>query len=261
MKLTERKWFYPLVYFLLVVIAFWPPYAEVAYDSRDTQKVIFEILQRASAPYAAWGWVFHVLTLAVIGLALWKPALGGRAAAVYFGLNYFVIAAVQTRAQTPTYGYAVHTGALVAEILLGLLWLWVAWRGGLTLSFRDAPRWRWILLPFALLVFWSPVASEGGRIVFDFNPLLLLTSPDYGLAYCFLTPVFLFLLILAWPQVDGFAFRVTAFNGLLYGLFNLSAWSSPDTLVVGVMHLPLLVIPIAALWLARSKPQTSPSPA
>ncbi len=114
--LTQRKWFYPLVYFLLVVIAFLPLYTAVPYDPRNTQAVILEILQRATAPYAAWGWVFHVLTLAVVGLAVWKPQVGGRAVAAYFGLNYLVIAATQTRAETPTYGYAVHTGALVAEV-------------------------------------------------------------------------------------------------------------------------------------------------
>ncbi len=260
MKLTERKWFYPLVYFLLVFLAFLPLSTAQPYDPRsETSQVIFEILQRATRPYAAWGWVFHVLTLAVIGLSVWKPALGGRVMAAYFGLNYLVIAATQTRAETPTYGYAVHTGALAAEALLGLLWLWVAWKDGLRLDWQAIPRGRWLLLPFALLVFWSPIAYEGGRFVFDFNPLLLLTSPDYGLAYCFLTPVFLFLLILAWPQVDKFALRVTAFNGLLYGLFNLNHWAAPERMWLGVMHLPLLVMPIAALWLARSKRKMEPS--
>ncbi|HVP20926.1 MAG TPA: hypothetical protein VMS73_03595 [Anaerolineaceae bacterium] len=37
-----------------------------------------------------------------------------------------------------------------------------------------------------------------------------------------MTPLFFFLLILVYPKVDSFAFRVTAFNGLLYGLFNLT---------------------------------------
>lgn len=253
--LTSRKWFYPLVYFVLVFLSFWPPYTELPYDPRDTQKVIFELLQVSTQPYAAWGWVFHVATLAVIGLSLWKPALGGRLIAAYFGLNYLLIAALQTRGVTPSYGFAVQTGALVAGGLLGLLWLWVAWKDGVRIFWGEIPRWRWLLLPFALLVFWLPVAREGGRFVFNFNPLLLLTSPDYGLAYCFVTPVFLFLLILAWPRVNDFAFRVTAFNGLLYGLFNLSTWFDPATRVMGVMHVPLLVMPLAALWLARSKPQ------
>lgn len=255
MRLFERKWFYPLVYFLLVFISFLPPYTMRPYDPRQTQGVIFEILQVATLPYAAWGWIFHVLTLVIIGFAVWKPALGRRVVVAYFGLNYLVIAAAQTSGVTPSYGFAVHTGALVADILLGLLWLWVAWKDGLRITWQAIPRWRWLLLPFALLVFWLPIGLQGERFVFDFNPLLLLTSPDYGLAYCFLTPVFVFLLILAWPQVDAFAFRVTAFNGLLYGLFNLTHWANPDTVVLGVMHLPLLVVPITALWLARYQPQ------
>jgi hypothetical protein len=52
-----------------------------------------------------------------------------------------------------------------------------------------------------------------------------------------------------------YALRVTAFNGLLYGLFNLSHWAAPERIWLGVMHLPLLVMPIAALWLAHKPPQ------
>jgi hypothetical protein len=85
--------------------------------------------------------------------------------------------------------------------------------------------------------------------------VLLLTSPDYGLAYCFVTPVFLFLLILFYPQVDPFAFRVTAFNGLIYGLLNLTHWFNPDRLWMGVLHIPLLVLPLVALLLSAQKPE------
>ncbi len=251
MKLAERKWFYPLVYFALVVISLLPLYTEAPYDPRDTQRVIMEILQVSIAPYAAWGWFFHVATLTVIALAVWQPQIGGRAIAAYFGLNYLIIAAVQTNAHTASYGFAVQTGALVAGVLLGLLWLWVAWKDRLRLSFKEASRWKWALAPFAVLVFWSPITVEGGRAAFNFDPLLLFTSPDYGLAYCFMTPVFLFLLILAHPNVDRFALRVTAFNGLIYGLFNLTHWFNPDWTPMGVMHLPLLVLPVAALIVSR----------
>jgi len=220
--LTSRKWFYPLIYLALVIISFLPLYTERLYDPRDTQQVIFEIISRAAMPYVAWGWVFHVATLAVIALAVWNPQVGGRVAAAYFGLNYLVIAFAQTRAQTPSYGFAVHTGAMVAEILLALLWLWVAWKDRLRLSFRDAPRWRWILLPFALLVFWSPLTIEGTTATPNFDPLLLLTSPDYGLAYCFLTP--------------GFSFP--AHPGLAAG---------------GCLRLPGDGVQWAALWLVQSQ--------
>jgi hypothetical protein len=56
-------------------------------------------------------------------------------------------------------------------------------------------------------------------------------------------------LILFYPNVDEFALRVTAFNGLLYGIFNLTHWFNPDAVWLGVLHLPLLIIPLVALLL------------
>ena len=248
-RLPDHSWFYPALYGLLVVLAVLPPITQVPYDPRNAQDVILSILMVSTLPYGAWGGVFHVATLCVITLAILRPRIGGRVLAAAFGINYLLIAAVQTNAVTASYGFAVHTGALIATALLGLLWLLVAWRDRLQASFDRIPRWRWILLPLALLVFWSPMSVEGNRIVPNFDPLLLLTSPDYGLAYCFVTPVFLFLLILVYPDVDKLAFRATAFNGLLYGLFNLTHWFDPDLVWLGVMHIPLLVIPLAALLL------------
>ncbi|MCS6906769.1 MAG: hypothetical protein RML93_02670 [Anaerolineales bacterium] len=253
--MTRKKWFYPFVYFLSLVVAFLPLYTEKPYDPRQTSTVIFEILQQATLAMPSWGWIFHVLTLAILGLALWKPVLGGRAVAIYFGFNYWIVAATQTHASTPNYGFAVHTGALVISVLLGAVWLWVAWKDLLRLDFSRVPTWRWVFFPFALLVFWSPMRLEGNLVRADFNPGLLLTSPEYGFAFCFMTPMLLFLLILAYPMVSEFALRLTAFNGLLYGLFNLSYWAQPETRWLGVMHLPLLVLSMAALFLAHRRPQ------
>lgn len=245
--LTERTWFYVVVFILLGIISMLPLVTEKPYDPRNTQAVITSILMNAITPYRAWGWVFHVGTLAVIALAVFRPDLGGRVIAAYFGINYLVIAAVQTNAVTEDYGFAIQTGALVSNILLGLLWLWVAWKDKLRASFDNIPTWRWVLFPLALLAFWSPIGTMGERVVANFNPLLLLTSPDYGFAYCFMTPVFLFLLILFYPDVNTFAFRVTALNALIYGLFNLSHWSNPDLIWLGVMHLPLQILSVVAL--------------
>jgi len=248
-SLTSRKWFYPVVFVLLVVISMLPPITQVPYDPRNTQDVIASILMVSIHPYASWGWVFHVATLALIVLVFIRPQIAGRVMAGYLSVNYLLIAALQTNAVTERYGFAIQTGALVATAALGLLWLWVAWKDRLRASFVGIPAWRWILLPLALLVFWSPLDLQGDRVAPDLNPLLLLTSPDYGMAYCFVTPVFLFFLILFYPNVDAFALRVTAFNGLLYGLFNLTHWFNPDMVWMGVMHIPLLVISLVALFL------------
>jgi hypothetical protein len=250
-KWTQRRWFYPVVFALLAIISMLPPITERPYDPRNTQEVVMSILRVSTTPYRAWGWVFHVATLALIAWAVLRPHLAGRAMAAYFGVNYLLIAAAQTHAVTEAYGFALQTGALVSAVLLGALWLWVAWRDTLTASFRDVPTWRWTLLPLALLAFWVPVGMAGTRVVPTFDPLLLLTSVDYGLAFCFATPVFLFLLILFYPQVNAFAFRVTALNGLIYGLYNLTHWFDPDRVWMGVMHLPLLILSLVALFLPR----------
>lgn len=251
MIITERKWFYPLVYFGLILLSMLPPFTEIPYDPQNTQEVIVQIMMVSLNPYENWGWVFHVATLTLVILVILWPKKAGRIAAAYFGLNYLLIAALQTNGITEDYGFSIHTGALVTVGLLGIIWLWVAWKNQLQASFKQIPIWKWTLFPFALLVFWSPLSYNGTSVIPNFNPFLLLTSPDYGLAYCFLTPVFLFLLILFYPNVNGFAFRVTAFNGLIYGIYNLTHWFDPETAWLGVMHLPLLVIPMVALLLPR----------
>jgi hypothetical protein len=251
--ISNSKWFYPAIYILLVVISMVPPITEIPYDPRNTQDVIMHILMVSITPYQSWGWIFHVATLALVALIAIRPQNAGRVVAVYFGINYLLIAGLQTNAVTSKYGFALQTGAMIAAGLLGILWLVVAWRGKLEASFENVPRWRWSLLPFALLVFWSPLAIEGNTVVPNFDPLLLLTSPDYGLTYCFMTPVFIFLLVLFYPRVDDFAFRVTAFNGLIYGVYNLAHWFNPEMVWMGVMHIPLLVISLVALILPWSK--------
>ena len=76
--LTSRKWFYPLVYIVLIVLSMWPPYTHIPYDPRNTQDVILSILKVSTQPYAAWGWVLHVATLGVIALVVFRSKVAGR---------------------------------------------------------------------------------------------------------------------------------------------------------------------------------------
>jgi hypothetical protein len=89
-SLTSRRWFYPLVYGLLIVLSMLPPIAKVTYDPRNTQDVIVSILMVSILPYRSWGWAFHVATLALIALAIVRPQIAGRAMAAYFGVNYLL---------------------------------------------------------------------------------------------------------------------------------------------------------------------------
>ena len=243
-----RKWLYPVVYVLFFLINAVPLYAEKPFAPQDTQDVIINLLMICTDPYKALGPIFHVGTAIIVVLIIAFQEKMGRVLAAYMGLNYLVIAFVQTMGTTEKYGFVIHSGALITCLILGITWIVVAFKTELGTSFRDVPLSRYLLLPLALLAFWAPYDAQVRPY---FNPLLLLTSPDYGLTFCLTTPVFLFLLVLFYPKVNIFAYRITAFNGLLYGLFNIAHFFDPKLRWMGVLHLPLLIISLYALILPR----------
>ncbi|HSB67367.1 MAG TPA: hypothetical protein VLD65_12380 [Anaerolineales bacterium] len=256
-----KKWLLPLACLGLVIISMLPPYTDVPYDPRNTQEVIGSILRISIQPYQGWGWLFHLATLLLVLFILWQPAKAGRALAGYIGVNYLIIAAFQTHAITEEFGFALQTGALIGILAVGIMWLVVAIQNSLQLSLHHISKWKYLLLPFAFLTFWSPVKVEGLSVFANFDPRLLLTSADYGLAYCFVTPIFLLLLILFSTNHTSFTYRITAFNALVYGLFNLTHWFNPNTLWMGVMHLPLLILAIVAFLLPYAERRHMQKPA
>ena len=253
-----RKLLFPLACIGLIIISFLPPYTQVHYDPRNTQDVIFSVLMSSVQPYAHWGWVFHVATLLLLFYVVWKPQQAGRVMAGYMGINYLVIAAVQPYATTEKYGFALLMGAMVGTAIIGITWLVVAIKDSLKLSLQDIPGWTYSLLPLALLVFWSPLKIQGQAVIPNFDPRLMLTSVDYGLTYCFVTPVFLYLLLLFSRNYTSLAFLISAFNALLYGLLNLTHWFNPNTRWMGVMHLPLLIVSLVALCVPLIKHSPHP---
>jgi len=247
--MKQRKWLYPVLYVVFFIISMLPLYTEKPYPPQETQDVIVNLLKVATNPFKAYAPIFHVVTILMIAMIAWKPEKMGRVWAGYMGLNYLVIALVQGMGTTVKYGFVLHTGGMVMYGLLGIIWLVVAFRNELQTSFRSISWQQLLLLPLALLAFWGPYVASGNGVQPNFNPLLLLISQDYGLAFCFTTPVFVFLMVLFYPHVNMLAYRITAFNGLLYGLFNLTHWFNPELRWMGFLHLPLLIISAYALIL------------
>lgn len=246
---TNRiNWKYTLVYGFLFLVNVLPLITEKPYQPQDTQDVIINLLMVATAPYQAYGPIFHIATLLLVFSILWKPGRLGRLMAGYIGVNYFIIAAAQTMGQTEKYGFVIHLSALLTMLILGITWLVVAFRNEIRPTFKKPTLPEYGLIALALLAYWGPYAITNGTIRPYFDPRLLLTSPDYGLTFCF-TTVFLLGLIFIHPHVNQFAYRITAFSGLLYGLFNLTHWFNPDMQWMGFLHLPLLIISLYALIL------------
>lgn len=248
-RIKGFDWKYTLVYIFLFLINMLPLITEKPYQPQDTQDVIINLLMVSILPYQAYGPIFHIATLLLVLAILWKPGRLGRLMASYIGVNYFVIALAQTMGQTEKYGFVIHLSALLTMLFLGITWLVVAFRNDIRPTFKKPSLLDYGLIALALLAFWGPYTEVDGAIRPHFNPLLLLTGPDYGLTFCFTTPVFLLGLILIYPNVNPFAYRITAFSGLLYGVFNLTHWFNPATQWMGFLHLPLLILSIYALIL------------
>ncbi len=248
---NQRRWLYPVIYLVLFIISMLPLFTQKPYLPQNTQDVIISLLRVAVTPYAVFAPLFHVATLLIVALIYFKPGKLGRLVAGYMGLNYLIIAAVQSMGRTDEYGFVVHTGGLIAYLILGITWLVVAAKNDLSPSFKRLNLPEYGLLLLAVLAFWGPYMTVRTTVQPSFDPLLLLTSPDYGMSFCLTTPVFLLGLILFYPSVNRFAYRITAFNGLIYGLFNMTHWFNPDTRWMGFLHLPLLILSIYALALPR----------
>lgn len=207
----------------------------------------------AIEPYKAFGFLFHIVTIILVVWIMVDSRASGRFLFTFMGVNFIIIALAQSFGAMEMYGEVIHTGGLVGFILLGILWIWAAVKSNNEPLLTNI-QWRhMIFLPFSVLSFWTPYQVKANVVLPDFNPALLLTSPDYGLIFCLTAPVFLFLLFVLFPRINIPVYRITAFNGLLYALFDIAHWFNPDTRWMGVLHLPLLVISIAALIQSRNR--------
>jgi hypothetical protein len=180
---------------IFFIISFLPPITQKPYSPENTQHVIIQLLIVAIKPYETFGILFHIATVILVGWIMVDSTASGRPLFIYMGVNFIIIALVQSFGTTELYGRVIHTGGLIAFTLIGVLWIWAGVKGG-TEPLLTNIQWRHMLfMPFAVLAFWAPYQVKANMVLPDFNPALLLTSPDYGLSFCFTAPVFFILTI------------------------------------------------------------------
>jgi hypothetical protein len=257
---NRRTWLMIALFIGFLILSLFPLIAQKPFPPQDTPSVILNLLMVADLPYAGFAPILHVATLILIGLILRQPGRWGRLLASYIGANYLLLTVTCAMGRTETYGFVVMTGALILYAVLGILWLAAAFRNSLRATFRKPTLMEWGLIALAVLAFWAPYSVSGGAVQPWFNPLLLLTAPDYGMTFCFTTPVLLMILILCAPDVPPLAFRITAINGFVYALFNLPHWFYPERWWMGALHLPLLIISLYAIFHKRvGRPENVPA--
>jgi hypothetical protein len=234
-----------LILAVLLIGFFLPVYAASPFPQQDSSLVIKEVLMKTSVAYLWLSPIVHVITVVLL-IALYRyGSRVGRIADAFFAILFLFIAFSNHIAVTDTYGLAVVTGNIVPILIVGLLWIWEGARPKNNYVFLRLPAWRYWVLPFAFLAFWSPIDAQLNP---DFNPLLLLNS-SFGVMYCPTTPVIIALLTLIYPRVNTIVLRATSFVGLIMGLFNvLSYFIMPGyTLWNLVLHSPLIFISLYGL--------------
>jgi len=229
-----------LVLVLLLVCVFLPSFAAVPFSQQDSTLVIRDVLIQTSAAYLWLSPAIHVITIALL-IALYRYGSRiGRVADAFFGILFLFFAFSNHIAVTENYGLTVITGNLVPISIVGLFWMWEVYRPHNEYTFERLPAWRYWVLPFVFLAFWSPINASLSP---DFNPLLLLTS-SFGVMYCPTTPLIIAILTLVYPKVNMLVLRTTSIVGLVIGLFGaMSFFIMPGyTLWNLILHTPLIFI-------------------
>jgi len=243
----NRKFF--ITHVALFLCTFLPPITSVPFTAQETPLIIRDVIIQTSAAYRWLSPIVHVATVIMLAALYrygWKM---GRIVDAYFGILFLFFAFSQHIAMTENYGLAVITGNVVMILIVGLSWMWEAFRPLNEYVFQRLPAWRYWVVPFAILAFWFPVNIDLSP---NLSPILLLTS-SFGVMFCPTTPVVIAVLTLIYPRVNRYLLSITSLVGLLIGLFNaMSFFVMPGyTLWILFLHTPLIFISIYGLLLPR----------
>ena len=229
-----------LILIVLLICIFLPTLSAVPFAQQDSTLVIKDVFMQTSVAYLWLSPTIHVITVVLlVGLYLYGSEIG-RVASAFFGILFLFFAFANHIAVTENYGLVVLTGNLVPIFIVGLFWMWEVYKPRNQYVFQKLSAWRYWVIPFVLLAFWSPINAELNP---DFNPSLLLTS-SFGVMYCPTTPLIIAILTLIYPRVNMYVLRTTSFVGLAIGLFNaMSFFTMPGyTLWNLILHIPLIFI-------------------
>lgn len=236
-KTSRQWWFFLLIVLVQFVIM---PVATRNFDFQQIQSIISTNLTKALIfkltalyPY------FQLLSFLLIGgLFLLRNRFRG-IFSLYVTISYLAFAILQNIAITEKYGFSMVTINILMFSGISCIWLWETLHPKTNYSFRNLNWKTYWMIPLALLAFWTPLNMKTLEFSFTGNAFL---NNGSALTFCMMTPIFLTIQTLCMPQANRVAYRMTAFIGILLGLYNLPALFNPYTVNLGILHLPLLFI-------------------
>lgn len=239
------KWWF---YLIFVLIQFIPSYASKGFDPRKMGEVIGIILQNAIiSSLEVWYPLFKLIPIILVALMVLRIRGVTRWLNIYVGISYVLFAFLQHVAVTEEYGFSIVISNLIMLLIVAAFWFWDVIAQKNELVPVKQPIWKYWVIPLAFLAFWYPLNPDTLRP--DFNLVYLFTNIA-GLTFCMMTPVYLSILLLHYPQINIATLRVTGLAGIIIASYNilLNFIMYPETLWWnGVLHIPLLMISGAAL--------------
>jgi hypothetical protein len=245
LEIAAWKWWF---YLIFVLIQFIPSYAAKGFDPREMGEVIGTILQNAIISSVEIVYpVFKLIPILLVILIVLRKKGIARWFNIYVGLSYVLFAFLQHIAITEEYGFSIVISNLIMLIIVAAFWFWDVFAQKNEFKPMEQPIWKYWVIPLAFLAFWYPLNPD--TFMPDFNLVYLVTNAA-GLTFCMMTPVYLAILYLHYPQINIATLRVTGLAGIIIASYNilLNFFLHPATLWWnGVLHLPLLMISGAAL--------------
>lgn len=251
MESITRKWWF---FLLLILLQFIPPYTSVQIDPSQIGLVIGEAL--SNAILYDFQLVYPLFKIIPILLILAIPLFRNRVSRIfsfYVAISYVLFAILQSIAITEDYGLLIVTTNLVMFFFVASTWFWEALvQKNSFLAPRLTPSTIWVI-PLAILAFWYPL--NGNTMMPEFNPITIITNAA-GLTFCMMTPVYLSILIIYYPDVNIATLRATSVIGIIIGFYNFLlnfVWYYELLFWNGVLHIPLIVLSIYAFILSFRK--------
>lgn len=249
LELITAKWWFLVIFVLIGSIT--PPIVTKGFDLSESGEIMPYILGHALITHCSPLYpVFKIIPIILVFALILFGNRVSRIFSIYGGINYLLSAFLQGIAITDKYGFGVVTGNFILMMLVAMSWFWEASINKNDLTPRKLPIIRYWVVPLAFLALWYPANPETWKP--DFNLAYLFTN-EAGLAFCTMTPVYLGILTLYYPNVNIVTLRVTSLLGIIIGFWNMvvNFLMEPDILWWnGVLHLPLVLISIYAFILS-----------
>ncbi len=250
MKLESvtRKWWFFLI---LLLMQFLPPFTSEPISPDQAGLVIGAVLSEALVyDLSTFFPIFKILSIFMIASVFVFKNRVSQIFSLYVGVMYVLFAFFQSIAFTEEFGLAIVTANLLMFLLVALTWVW---EGMVQKSDLETPQLNsgriWVI-PFSLLAFWYPINLD--TMMIDLNPLLIFTNVA-SLAFCMMTPVFLSVLILFYPNINFVTLRMTSSIGIIISVYNILSnfIMFPELLFWnGILHIPLTIISVYAFALS-----------